>query len=214
MRRLESVKFLFLLLLAAQTTAQTPRVVSILAKPARPNLTVTVQLADLFSPKITSTIRSGLPAVIRFDFRLLDEPDHEVQQVTRSLNILYDLWNDRYRLQFDGREQFAANFAEMQKICENIDELNLLALNRLSAQKTYRLRLQITVIPISTKQYQQLQDWLTASDDTEESSPGEDRSAGFRFNISQFLSFFIGKKDKPLGASEWRLSPPFRLEQK
>jgi hypothetical protein len=213
MRRLESVKILFLLLLAAQTTAQTPRVVSILAKPAEQNLTVAVQLADLFSPKITSTIRSGLPAVVRFDFRLLEEPDHEVQQVTRSLNILYDLWNDRYRLQFNGREQFAANFADMQRFCESIDDSSLLALNRLSSQRTYRLRLQITVIPISTKQHQQLQDWLAASDDTEESAPGEDRSAGFRFNISQFLSFFVGKKDKPLGASEWRLSPPFRLEQ-
>jgi hypothetical protein len=212
MRRLESVKIFFLLLLAAQATAQTPRVVSIFAKPAGQNLTVAVELTDMFSPKINSTIRSGLPAVIRFDFRLLEEPDREVQQITRALNIFYDLWNDRYRLQFNGREQFAANFAEMQKICERIEDSSLVALNRLSSQKTYRLRLQIAVIPISTKQQQQLQDWLTASDDTEESSPGEDRSAGFRFNISQFLSFFVGKKDKPLGASEWRLSPPFRLE--
>jgi hypothetical protein len=100
MRRLESVKIFFLLLLAAEATAQTPRVVSIFAKPAKQNLTVAVQLADMFSPKINSTIRSGLPAVIRFDFRLLEEPDREVQQITRALNIFYDLWNDRYRLQF------------------------------------------------------------------------------------------------------------------
>jgi hypothetical protein len=112
-----------------------------------------------------------------------------------------------------GTIAIACNFAEMQKICERIEDSSLVALNRLSSQKTYRLRLQIAVIPISTKQHQQLQDWLTASDDTEESSPGEDRSAGFRFNISQFFSFFVGKKERPFGTSEWILSPPFRLEQ-
>jgi len=212
MRRLSNAKIFFLLLFAAPTLAQTPRIVSLVAKPDS-NLAVAVQLADIFSPKITGTIRSGLPAVIRFDFRLIEEPEREIRQIARSMHILYDLWNERYKLGFNGREQFVAGFAEMQKICENIEESNLLPLRRLSAQKSYRLRLQVAVIPISTKQNQQLQDWLEASDATEESSPGEDRSAGFRFNISKFLSFFLGKKDRPVGTSEWVTSPPFRLEQ-
>jgi hypothetical protein len=213
MRRFVKIKIFFLLLLAAPTMAQTPRIVSLAAKPVDRNLTVAVQLAEVFSPKITGTIRSGMPAVIRFDFRLIEEPDREVQQAARSLHILYDLWNERYRLQFNGRERFVSGFAEMQKICENIADSSFLPLNRLSPQKSYRLRLQVAVIPISTRQSQQLQDWLEASDATEESAPGEERSTGFRFNISKFLSFFVGKKERPFGASEWVASPSFRLEQ-
>jgi len=212
MRRFEGIKIFLLLLLVAETTAQTPRVVSILAKPGDGDLAVSVQLVNLFSPKIVSTIRSGMPAVIRFDFRLLEAPDRELQQATRSLNILYDLWNERYRLQNAGREQFVATFAELEKTCSAFEETKLLPLSRLSSQKIYQLRLQIAVIPISAKQDQQLRDWLAASDDTEESAPGEDRAAGFRLNLSQLLSFFWGKKDRPYGASDWAISPPFQVE--
>lgn len=211
MRRPWNAKLFFMLLFAASTSAQTPRIVSLVAK-TDSNLAVTVQLAEIFSAKIVGTIRSGLPAVIRFDFRLIEEPDNEIRQTTRSLHILYDLWNERYRLRFNGREQFVSDFAEMQKNCENIEDSNLMPRQWLSSQKSYRLRLQIAVIPISTKQNQQLQDWLESSEATEESSPGEERANEFRFNLSKFLSFFVGKKDRPLGTSEWVWSPPFRLE--
>jgi len=212
MRRLKKIYYFFLLLLVAEATAQTPRVISILAKPAADSLTVSVQLADIFSPKIVNTIRSGLPAVIRFDFRLLEEPDHELQQMTHSLRVLYDLWSDRYRLQFNQREQIAASFAEMEKLCTKIDTLRLMPRRRLVPQKMYRLRLQVAVIPISAKQDQQLRDWLEVAGDAEESTPGEDGAAGFRLNLNKLFSFLGGKKENPFGASEWAVSPPFRAQ--
>jgi hypothetical protein len=211
MRRLGKLKILLLFLLATETTAQAPRVVSIFTKPVEQHLTVAVQLADLFSPKIASTIRSGLPAVIRLDFRLVEEANREVREITRSLRILYDVWSERYHIAMNGQEQIISTFAEMEKICMNYHEPKFFPLDRLSPQKTYKLRLQITVIPISAKQDQQLRDWLEASEATEESAPGEDRSTGFRFNLSKLLSFFWGKKERPFGASEWAESPPFRL---
>jgi hypothetical protein len=212
MRRQKKLHFLFLLLLSAAAAAQTPRIISVVAKPTADSISVAVQLADIFSPKILNTIRSGLPAVIRFDFRVLEETNQEKLQVMRLLRIVYDVWNDRYRLQFNDRAQIVASFAEVEKICVNFEETKLLSKRRLALQKTYRLRLQVAVIPISTKQDQQLRDWLEVADDTEESAPGEDRSTGFRLNVSKLVSFFGGKKDRPFGASEWAVSPPFRLE--
>ncbi len=212
MRRRRNLEIFLLLLLATETTAQTPQIVSILAKPVEQNLAVNVQFADLFSPKIVSTIRSGLPAVIRFDFRLVEEPDREIQQMTRFWRIVYDLWSDRYGLQFKEHEQFAASFAELEKICANFEEAKLLPLSHLSPQRAYRLRLRIAVIPISAKQDQQLRDWLEASEATEESAPGEDRSSGFRLNLSKLLSFFWEKKEQPFSMSAWVVSPPFRVD--
>jgi hypothetical protein len=210
MRRLRNLQIL-LLLLATPAAAQTPAVVAISATPAGQHLAVAAQLADLFSPKIISTIRSGLPAVVRFDFRLMEEPNREVQQTTRSLRILYDVWSERYQLSFNNRQQFVAGFSEVEKICANFEEAKLLPLSRLSPQKTYRLRLQVAVIPISTKQDQQFREWIETSGIPEESSPGEDHASGFRFNLSKLLSFFLGKKDRPFGASEWAASSPFHL---
>lgn len=210
MRRLQKFYFLFLLLPAAAATAQTPRVISILAQPAGDSLIVSVQLTDLFSPKIINTIRSGLPAVIRLDFRLLESPARELQQMTHSLRVLYDLWSDRYRLQFHQREQIAASFAEMEQRCTKIDTLTLKPRRRLVPEKTYQLRLQVAVIPISAKQDQQLRDWLEVAGDAEESAPGEEGAAGFRLNLNRLFSFLGGKKENRFGASEWAVSPPFR----
>ncbi|MGH7456686.1 MAG: DUF4390 domain-containing protein [bacterium] len=200
-----------LFLLATKTTAQAPRVVSIIAKPVEQHLAVSVQLADLFSPKIANTIRSGLPAVIRFDFRLVEEPNREARQITRSVRILYDVWSERYRIAINGQEQIASTFAEMEKFCTGFEAEKLLPLAQLSPQKTYKLRLQVAVIPISAKQDQQLRDWLEASDATEESAPGEDRATGFRLNLSKLVSFFWGKKERPFGTSEWAESSSFRV---
>ncbi len=211
MRRLGKIQIFLLFILASKTTAQAPRVVSISAKPVEQHLAISVQLADLFSPKIANTIRSGLPAVIRFDFRLIEEPNREARQITRSLRILYDVWSERYRIAVNGQEQIASTFAEMEKFCTGFAEQKFFPLNRLSPQGTYKLRLQVAVIPISAKQDQQLRDWLEASDATEESAPGEDRATGFSLNLSKLVSFFWGKKVRPFGTSEWAESPWFRL---
>lgn len=211
MRRFGKIEIFLLFLLAGKVTAQAPRVVSISAKPGDQHLAVSVQLADLFSSKIANTIRSGLPAVIRYDFHLIEEPDREVRQIMRSVRILYDVWSERYRIAANGQEQIASNFAEMEKICAGLEESRLLPITQLSPQKTYRLRLQVAVIPISAKQDQQLRDWLEASDATEESVPGEDRSTGFHLNLSKLVSFFWGKKERPFGTSEWAESASFRV---
>jgi hypothetical protein len=211
MRRFGKIKIFLLVLLAGEVTAQTPRVVSIIAKPGEQHLAVSVQLADLFSPKIANTIRSGLPAVVRFDFRLIEEPNREVRQVTRSLRILYDVWSERYHVTANGQEQIATTFTEMEKICAGFEDAKFFPLAPLVPQKTYRVRLQVAVIPISAKQDQQLRDWLEASDATEESVPGEDRATGFRLNLSKLVSFFWGKKERPFGTSEWAESGTFRV---
>lgn len=212
MRRLGKIEIFLLFLLAGETTAQAPRVVSILAKPGEQHLVVSAQLADLFPTKIANTIRSGLPAVIRFDFRLIEEPNREARQITCSVRILCDVWSERYHITVNGQEQITPTFAEMEKICANYNDPKFLPLGRLLPQKTYTLRLQVAVIPISAKQDQQLRDWLEAADATEESAPGEDRATGFRFNLSKLLSFFWGKKERAFGTSEWASSPPFRTE--
>lgn len=212
MRRHRKLYLLALALLIAEATAQTPRVIAVTATPRADSLGVAVQLADIFSPKIVNTIRSGLPAVIRFDFRVLEAPDRELQQATRLLRIVYDVWNDRYHLQFNEQERLLASFIEVEKFCANFDAVKLVLKRRLQPQKTYQLRLQVAVIPISTKQDQQLREWLEVADDTEESTPGENRGAGFRLNISRLLSFFGGNKERPFSASAWATSPPFRVE--
>ncbi|RIK77656.1 hypothetical protein DCC62_09120 [candidate division KSB1 bacterium] len=101
--------------LAISLAAQTPRIVSLSAEPVRDSLAVNVQLEDLFPTKIANTIRSGLPTVIRFDFRLIDESGREVLRLTEAMEILYDIWAQRFRITLDDQQHFAASFEEMKK---------------------------------------------------------------------------------------------------
>jgi hypothetical protein len=213
MRRFDIKTSILLFILAAEALAQAPRIDSLVATPVGQHVAVTAKLSNLFSTKVANTIRSGLPAVIRFDFRLVEEPAREAQRLMRSLHILYDVWSERYQITANGRQQLTSSFAEMEKICSQYEDAKLLPCGGLSPVKTYRLRLQVAVIPISAKQDQQLRDWLESSGASEESAPGEDRSNEFRFNLSKLLSFFMSKNERALGNSNWAASPPFRVEQ-
>ncbi|MCL4706907.1 DUF4390 domain-containing protein [bacterium] len=197
--------------LAISLAAQTPRIVSLSAEPVRDSLAVNVQLEELFSTKIANTIRSGLPTVIRFDFRLIDESGREVLRVTEAMEILYDIWAQRFRISLDQQQRFAGSFDEMKKICSELEHYKLVAPAALRTVSRYRLRLQVTVIPISSRQNHQWRERIESADLQDEAAASEAGRLGFSVNVSRLLSFFLSGKERVHGASEWVTSSPFQL---
>ncbi|KAA0227923.1 DUF4390 domain-containing protein [candidate division KSB1 bacterium] len=197
--------------LAISLAAQTPRIVSLSAEPLHDSLAVKVQLEDLFPTKIANTIRSGLPTVIRFDFRLIDESGREVLRLTEAMEILYDIWAQRFRITLDDQQHFAASFEEMKKICSELERHILAAPASLRAASPYRLRLQVTVIPISSRQNHQWRERIESADLQDEAAASEAGRSGFSVNVSRLLSFFLSGKERVHGASEWATSSPFQL---
>lgn len=197
--------------LAISLAAQTPRIVSLSAEPVRDSLAVNVQLEDLFPTKIANTIRSGLPTVIRFDFRLIDESGREVLRLTEAMEILYDIWAQRFRITLDDQQHFAASFEEMKKICSELEHHKLATPIALRTALQYRLRLQVTVIPISSRQNHQWRERIESADLQDEAAASEAGRSGFSVNVSRLLSFFLSGKERVHGASAWATSSPFQL---
>lgn len=197
--------------LAISLAAQTPRIVSLSAEPAHDSLAVNVQLEDLFPTKIANTIRSGLPTVIRFDFRLIDESGREVLRLTEAMEILYDIWAQRFRITLDQQQRFAASFEEMKKICSELEQHKLAAPAALRAASQYRLRLQVTVIPISSRQNHRWRERIESADLQDEAAASEAGRSGFSVNVSRLLSFFLSGKERVHGASAWATSSPFQF---
>lgn len=197
--------------LAISLAAQTPRIVSLSAEPAHDSLAVNVQLEDLFPTKIANTIRSGLPTVIRFDFRLIDESGREVLRLTEAMEILYDIWVQRFRITLDQQQHFAASFEEMKKICSKLERHKLAAPAALRAASPYRLRLQVTVIPISSRQNHHWRERIESADLQDEAAASEAGRSGFSVNVSRLLSFFLSGKERVHGASAWATSSPFQF---
>jgi hypothetical protein len=202
---------LFLLMAREAVFAQKPQVQSVSPIKIGDRIGITCSLNDLFAPKIAGTIKSGLPALLNFDMRLTEEAGKEVWRGEQSWKILYDLWTEKYRLRMTAEEKFFDSFSSLEEFCRSFQSGPLLSQAYLQRDKKYRVRVQVIVIPISSRQKEQLRDILEASESGQESNPAESRRNSFSVNISQLISFFMSGKSLPEGASEWSESAAFRI---
>jgi hypothetical protein len=211
--RAKTLTILFLLMARSAVFAQKPQVQSVSPVKIGDCIGITCSLNDLFAPKIVGTIKSGLPALLNFDMRLHEEAGREVWRGDQSWKILYDLWTEKYRLRTSGEEKFFDNFSGLEEFCRRFQSGPLLSQAYLQRDKKYRVRVQVIVIPISSRQKEQLRDILEASESGQESNPAESRRNSFSVNISQLISFFMSGKSQPDGASEWGESAAFRVAE-
>jgi hypothetical protein len=211
--RARILPLLLLLMTRGAAFAQQPRVSSVAPVKSGERISITCRIEDLFAPKIVGTIKSGLPAVLSFDMRLLEDSGREVWRGDQSWKILYDLWAEKYRLRTFSQEKIFDSFPALQEFCEQFNSGPILSPANFQRDKKYRLRMQVMVIPISSRQKEQLKDILESPESDQESNPAESRRNSFSVNISQLISFFMGGKDQPQGASEWRESPAFRISE-
>ncbi len=206
--------FFSLALLAYDSAlAQKPQVLSVAPVKTGDQVGLRCNLSDLFAPKIVGTIKSGLPAVLNFDIRLIEEAGREVWRGNQSWKILYDLWTEKYRLRILHDDKIFDNFQTLEQFCKEFQSGPILPLAHFQRDKRYRLRLQVMVIPISSRQKEQLRDLLESSESGQEGNPAESRRNSFSVNISQLVSFFMGNKTTPQGASEWGESPAFGVAE-
>jgi len=208
--RTQTLAILLLLMSRGPVFAQKPQVSSVAPAKSGERLAVTCRLDNLFAPKIVGTIKSGLPAVLNVDMRLIEESGREVWQGNQSWKILYDLWTEKYRLQTFVEEKIFDSFPALQDFCTQFHSGPVLSPEYFQRDKKYRLRVQVIVLPISARQKEQLRDILETSGSGQESNPADSRRNTFSVNLSQLISFFVGGKS-PQGASDWGESPAFRF---
>ncbi|NUO79465.1 DUF4390 domain-containing protein [candidate division KSB1 bacterium] len=191
--------------------AQQPQIKTLIAQPQNGGIFAQVQVENLFSPKITSTIRSGLPVIIRCDFRLTTAEGREVAHAIQPMQVLFDIWSQRYRITLIDSNRFASTFEEMEKLLNSFEMAAITSHDHLDSALSYRLRLRVTVVPISAEQGRQLLQRLSSNDLQSEGSASESGRSGFSLNLSSLLSFFLSDEERTHGASDWANSSTFRL---
>lgn len=204
---------LFFMLYSSPLFAQQPKVKTLLAQSQNGRIAAQVQLENLFAPKIASTIRSGLPVIIRCDFRLQTSAGHEVAHTTHSLQVLFDIWTQRYRITLLDSNLFVNSFEAVEKTFANLELAAITNPGRLDSALSYRLRVRVAVIPISAEQSKQLLQRLASNDLRGENNASESGRSGFSVNLSSLLAFFLRGEERTHGASEWADSSIFRLSK-
>jgi len=213
MRRLLLTTLLLSLLIVWSLDAQTPRIIAVAATQDHDSLFAEAQLADLFSPKIANTIRSGLPAMVRLDFRVFNQHNHEVARSLRLVEIRHDIWAQRYHILFDDGHRVTNSFEDMEKICSTLRRQPVAALTSLPAGLICRVRLQVAVVPISHRQNHSWREQIESAD-LQDPAASESGRSGFSINVSRLLSLFLSGRERVHGVSNWATSAPLQLVSK
>jgi hypothetical protein len=187
------------------------RVAQITPRLSGQSLTVSAVCENLFSDKIVGTIQSGLPAIVQIEIKLKDDRNKQIarRQITRSIS--YNVWENRYTIAEDSA-RFFSELAEVKKISSRVEEAVLLSVQQLPPNMRFVIQMRAAVLPISSTQGRKVTDWLLDPNQIEESLPSEDRAGGFKLNLSNLISFFVGGKKQSQYSSDWHSSPTFRLE--
>jgi len=211
MRRTFLTIIVTLLCLAARLFPQEPRVLALEATAEHGKLAVSVRSADLFAPKIANTIRSGLPAIIRYDFRFIKDPGKEVSKHVHLVKVVYDIWSQRFEITSGDSVRHTATFDQMEELGNHLRIANFSPPPKPDSSAWYRLRVQINVLPIRTHQNKELRALIESAQSAGDGAATESGGSGFSINISRLLTFFLGGKQSSHGSSEWVSSEPFRL---
>jgi hypothetical protein len=154
-------------------------------------LATSVGLQDLFWPTDSERLRSGFVSrvVIRAEL-YRDGERRPIAIADRSSDILYDLWDERFRVRVvdrDGlREHTAATVQEAILLATTLYRFAITDLPRLGPG-TYRLRFRADLNPLKEDLVQEVRRWLVRA-------PGQGRAGSSDSVFGSVVSIFVNPR--------------------
>ncbi len=219
MLKVRRTGFLFIFVMVLCTGMQAgegARVVQVRPFLAGDSLHVLIRSEQVFDEKITGTIKSGLPCLVEVEIELRDAAGRVLERAREPFRISYDIWEEKYQLQSRDSTRIFVDFARIRRYFTVFRSAAIVPLRALATAQRYRLRVRIGVAPISSRQSRKLSGWLEAGGQkSEEDITSEERSSGFRVNVSVLVSWFLGNTKKRTHYSPWfvRVFEPAQLAQ-
>lgn len=177
------------------------------------SLTVGFSLDNFFTGKFLRTLQSGITLQTEVQVNLLDQQDKTVAERLLAGRVGYDVWEQMYLLEgMGGPFQRFSSLPELKEKFSTINNLCLWDINNLMPAVSYRCRVRVKVILLNREQSEKLKWWLQGSDPTEEDSPSQERSTGFKLNINQLVQLFFNRDDNPEEYTREETTRLFRME--
>ncbi len=121
---------------------------------------------DVFAdPALTKKLSSGLPMVIAMRAYVYREgQDTPVALAPRVCHVVYDLWDEVYRVHVSEPERErdqAAVFDGVQRLCFDARDLPVVRRSFLEAKQAYYLAVVVDVNPVSPEIVEQMRRWMS-----------------------------------------------------
>jgi hypothetical protein len=172
-------------------------------------LAVSVSLRDLFRSADVERLRSGFVSRIVIRVELMrDGVKAPVARQDRRSEILFDLWDERFRAQvIDRRGRFESEIQTVAQAIEaatTLQRFDVASEGGLDPRAVYRLRFRADLNPLSEDLVSDVRRWLVRT-------PGQPASGSGDSMFGSFVSFFVNPRieDSERQISFW--SQPFSL---
>lgn len=129
-------------------------------------LRVSLSYRDLVDAKVTQKLSSGLPTVIAMRAFVLREGENEpVALAVRSCRVVYDLWDEVYRIKITGpggeRDRAAINTEGVLRQCAEARDLPVADRALLKPGVPHFLGVIVDVNPVSPQMVEQMRRWVS-----------------------------------------------------
>ena len=154
---------------------------------------------DVMDKTLTEKLSSGLPTVIAMRAYVLREgEDTPVALAVRTCRVVYDLWDEVYRLKLSGpggeRDTAVINVEGVLRQCAEARDLPVVDKSILTAGKSHFLGVIVEVNPISPQTLEQMRRWVSRPSGSTGIGPGDALFGSF---VGLFVRQ-IGNSDKTL----------------
>jgi hypothetical protein len=121
---------------------------------------------DVIDKTMSEKLASGLPTVIAMRAYVLREGDaNPVALAVRTCRVVYDLWDEVYRLKISGpggeRDTAALNLDGVLRQCAEARDLPVAERSLLTAGKPHFLGVIVEVNPVSPQMLEQMRKWVS-----------------------------------------------------
>jgi hypothetical protein len=152
-------------------------------------LGTSVGLQDLFQSKDSERLRSGFVSRVVIRTELYRDGDRKPLAIAdRRADVLYDLWDERFRVRVidrDGpRDYTAATAQEAILLATALYRFTVTELSRLRPGVRYRLRFRADLNPLSEDLVQEVRRWLVRA-------PGQGRAGSSDSVFGSVVSIFV-----------------------
>jgi len=194
----------------AGDTNQQPSILSVKLYIKNGYLTGDIFSTGLFSDRITGTIQSGLPAVVKLDYRLIDIRTYTIFEGEISWKLQYDLWDNIYSVSDGDTTSILNSFESMKHLMENLRAVSLLPARKMIKGRPYKLALRISVSPFRMDKSAK-----EISSGIEENLRSYDEGSRREkvLDLNSLVSLFLKRKKGMVDASGWYRSKIFSPEK-
>lgn len=158
---------------------------------------------------LLASLDSGMPSAIEFRLEARDERDRTVAENDVLYRIVFDLWDEVFRLQGGGSATSFPDAEALVRFLSDLPRVPVTTIGGLAGDRRHRIGVACRLHPIAPRETERLEQMVAGAPDREEAPDGREVSIG----LGDVIRFFYrkGRADEEFG--DERFSPWFTPDE-